>query len=57
MTMGYGDRGIGTTSAACSKSLIAGRNPAACSRELAVYVPLPIGSGRTTMLDSGIATS
>ena len=54
MTIGRGDRGMGTTSAACSKSVYRPRNPAACSREAAVYEPLSIGSGRTTTLDSGM---
>jgi hypothetical protein len=39
--------------AASSKSFIAPDNPAACSRDAAVYDALSIGSGRTTMLDSG----
>ena len=57
MTIGWGGDGSGTWEAACSKSWIAGRNPAAWSREVAVYVPLSIGCGRTTMLDSGNVTS
>ena len=57
MTIGCGGVGRGTTEAACSKILIAGCRPAARSRELAVYDSLSIGSGRTTMLDSGIVTS
>jgi hypothetical protein len=36
MTIGCGGLGTGTIPAACSKSFIAGRNPAACSREPAV---------------------
>jgi hypothetical protein len=36
------------------KRLIACRNPAACSREDALYQALFFGSGRTTLLDSGM---
>ena len=43
---------MGTTSAACSKSVIACRNPAACRREAALYQELSLDSGRTTTLDS-----
>src|SRR4051812_23732346 len=45
---------MGTTSAAFSKSVVARRNPAACSRVAAVKEPLSTGSGCTTTLDSGI---
>jgi hypothetical protein len=45
---------MGTTSAACSKSVIARCNPAALSRDAALYQPLSPDSGRTTMLDSGM---
>src|SRR4051812_28497356 len=55
--MGRGARGMGTTSAACSKSVIACRNPAACNREAALYQALSLASGRTTMLDSGMSAT
>jgi hypothetical protein len=55
--MGCEGLGNGTTAAQFTKSAVAADNPDACNREDSVWRTLPVGSGRTTMLDSGMVTS